>query len=51
MIVVLLQNFGQLPCGAEGIIYDAADGGWLAVFGGATVLLPFDEQDAVYKLL
>jgi hypothetical protein len=51
MIVVLLQVYRQLPKGAEGIIYDTAHGGWLAVFGGVTVLLPFDEQDVIYYLV
>jgi hypothetical protein len=51
MIVVLLQNYKQLPCGAEGIIYDTTHGGWVAVFGGVTVLLPFEGKDIIFRLL
>lgn len=51
MIVVLLEGYQQLSKGAEGVIYDSADGGWLAVFGGVTVLLPFDGQDVIYYLV
>lgn len=51
MIVVLLQNYQQLPEGAEGIIYDSSHGGWLAVFGCVTVLLPFDGQGIIFRLL
>jgi len=51
MIVVLLQKYKQLPCGAEGIIYDATHVAWIAVFGGVTVLLPFDGQEVIYYLV
>jgi hypothetical protein len=51
MIVVLLRNYKQLPCGAEGIIFDTAHGGWLTVFGGVTVILPFEGQGIIYKLV
>jgi hypothetical protein len=51
MIVVLLRNYKQLPCGAEGIINDTTHGGWVAVFGGVRLLLPFDGQGSIYKLL
>jgi hypothetical protein len=51
MIVVLLQDYKQLPCGAEGIIYDTTHGGWVAVFNHVTLLLPFDGQGIIYKLL
>jgi hypothetical protein len=51
MIVVLLQNYKQQPKGTEGIIYDTTHGGWIAVFNHMTVLLPFDGQGIIYKLL
>ena len=51
MIVVLLQNYKQFMAGTEGIINDSTHGGWVAVFGGVTVLLPFEGQDIIFRLL
>jgi hypothetical protein len=51
MIVVLLQDYKQLPKGAEGIINDTTHGAWIAVFNHVTVLLPFEDKDIIYRLL
>jgi hypothetical protein len=51
MIVVLLQDYKRLPEGTEGIIYNSTHGGWVAVFNHVTVLLPFDGQDVIFRLL
>lgn len=51
MIVVLLRDYQQLRQGAEGIIYDSADGGWLAVFGSVVVTLLFEGEGVTYKFI
>jgi hypothetical protein len=51
MIVVLLRNYKRLSKGAEGIIYDTTHGGWVAVFCGVTIILPFDGQNIIYSLV
>jgi hypothetical protein len=51
MIVVLLRDYQQLRQGAEGIIYNAVDGAWLAVFGCTCIRLPFDGQGIIYRLV
>lgn len=51
MIVILLQDYKQLPKGTEGVINDTTHGGWVAVFDHVMVILPFDGQGVIFRLL